>query len=117
MVKDALPKWYIGLSYLFGKSSKLYDEYKGAFAFCAKMELTDASDTSYAYLCKFLNYRSYVEIFIYKVLPVEKMKDIDNTVYQALFSEFPKEVYNVFYEYMFGFCEGFSSTAPKKVSS
>lgn len=106
--------WYIGLSYLFGKSSNWYDDYKGAFAFCAKMKLIDPSNIRFNYLCHFVNHRSSVDIRVYKILTKGEMNTIKNKhSYREPFPEFPQDMYNMFSYYMFGFCKGFTKTAPK----
>jgi hypothetical protein len=52
---------------------------------------------------------------MYKILPTNERADIEDTrTYRSPFPELSQNLYEVFYNFMFGFCEGFASTAPKE---
>lgn len=103
--KTMLPEWYIGLSE-FGLQSERYDEYKGAFAFCFKVIIENTeTKISCEYLCNMMNYRSYVEFNMYKILSLQEVENIDLQVYQSIYPEFSQKIFDFFYLRLYAHCK------------
>lgn len=104
-----LAQTFVVLEALFGETSRDYDDYKSSFEFPLFLHLQKSSG-SYPYVFKVLDYKGSLEFNLYRIIDGEDQTC--RAAYQKPRSaEFSSDEIEFFYNYFFGFLEGYFSTA------
>ena len=109
-LRHSLPKTYAVLTTLTGPTGKLYDDWKGAFAFPFKVKVF-RKEEEFHYLLKITNVRSMIDSTLYRISKPEE--EYSPTTYHP---PFPNELSEADLEYignyLCGFIKGYSETMP-----
>jgi hypothetical protein len=106
-----LPQLYATLTQLFGRSGKLYDDWKGAFAFPFKLTV-ERNSNQHKYLLKLTNYKAEVEHSILRVL--QPGESLNRDVYYKPFdAELTRADMDSLVDYLYRSLEGYFQTMPR----
>jgi len=99
-----LPKLYLSLKHLFGKSSRCFDDYKSSFAFPLFTEIIKPNAT-YNYLIVVRDYRGSIDFSIRRCVE-EKIEPIQSVYHEPYEQEFSLEEIRYFVSYFCGYLLG-----------
>lgn len=99
-----LPKLYLSLKYLFGESSRFFDNYKSSFAFPLFTEIVK-TDAKYNYLIIINDYKGGIDFSIRRCLE-EKIDPIQCFYHDPYEQEFSLEEIRYFISYFCGYLLG-----------
>lgn len=108
-----LPKVFLALEKLFGKTSNLYDEWKGSFSFPLLLVL-QRNQGKFFYLVRFFDHRGSFKFTLYRLLE-NGVDDYDINIFRSPFElEFSREEINKFFVFICGYLEGYSESVFKR---
>jgi hypothetical protein len=108
MGKIGLAETYAVCRHLFGERGRLFDDWKGDFAFPLALEVPGAARCP-AYLFTIMNRRSSIDCFLRKLVDPADHR-LKNPIYYPADAEFPAEEVERFLRFFAGFVEGFSES-------
>ena len=97
------PRAYFILNHIYGRSGRLYDDWKGSFAFPFSLDVIKG-DSSFPYLLNVHNHRSMLEFSIRKV--VADRTQADGVIRPPDEREFSRTEINYFIAFFYGYLEG-----------
>jgi hypothetical protein len=99
-----LPKIYLSLKHLFGKSSRCFDDYKSSFTFPLFTEIIKPNAT-YNYIIVVRDYRGSIDFSIRRCVE-EKIEPIQSVYHEPYEQEFSLEEIRYFVSYFCGYLLG-----------